>query len=251
MRLRDKICLVTGAASGIGRATARHFAAEGASVVLADARRAAADAAAALRASGLAAEDATVDVADEASVAALFAGVLQSHGRLDVLVNCAGIELTRTATETSLAEWRRVIDVNLTGTFLCCREALRRLGPLGGCTIVNVASELALVGASEMAAYCASKGGVLQLTRALAVDHTRDGFRINCVCPGPVDTPLLESSIAASKDPRRERREIVADTLVGRVGRPDEIAAAILFLSCDESSYVVGGSLVVDGGTTT
>ena len=102
-----------------------------------------------------------------------------------------------------------------------------------------------------MAAYCASKGGVLQLTRALAVDHTRNGFRVNCVCPGPVATPLLDDVIRASRDPERERRAIVDDTLVGRVGRPEEIAEAILFLASDDSSYVVGASLVVDGGTTT
>jgi NAD(P)-dependent dehydrogenase (short-subunit alcohol dehydrogenase family) len=232
MRLQDKVCIVTGAASGIGLATAQRFAQEGAVVVLADV-------------------EAEVDVADESSVAALFDDVLDVRERIDVLVNCAGIELTKTAAETSLAEWRRVIDVNLTGTFLCCREAVRRLGKLGGCTIVNVGSELAVVGASEMAAYCASKGGVLQLTRALAIDHTRDGFRVNCVCPGPVATPLLEDIIRASRDPGRERREIVDDTLVGRVGTPAEIAGAILFLASDDSSYVVGASLVVDGGTTT
>jgi len=212
---------------------------------------AAAVAAAALRTSGFAATEAEVDVADERSVRALFDTVLEAHGRVEVLVNAAGIELVKTVAETSLEEWQRVIGVNLTGTFLCCREAVRRLGALGGCTIVNVASELALVGAAEMAAYCASKGGVLQLTRALAIDHTRQGFRVNCVCPGPVDTPLLESIIAASRDPERERREIVDDALVGRVGTPDEIAGVILFLASDESSYVVGASLVVDGGTTT
>ena len=167
-----------------------------------------------------------------------------------MLVNAAGIGLAGTIAATTFDEWRRVVDVNLTGAFLCCREAVRAMRPQGSGVIVNVASELALVGAAEMAAYCASKGGVLQLTRALAADHAREGIRVNAVCPGPVDTPLLDDLIAAAADPEAERRAIVASTLLGRLGRPDEIARAILFLASDDSSYVVGAALVADGGIT-
>jgi NAD(P)-dependent dehydrogenase (short-subunit alcohol dehydrogenase family) len=175
---------------------------------------------------------------------------VEAFGRLDILVSCAGVALARTVADTTLEEWRRLVDTNLTGVFLCGREAVRYMRAHGGGVIVNAASELALVGAPAIAAYSATKGGVLQLTRAMAADHTSDGIRINAVCPGPVATPLLDELTAAAPDPEREREETIAATLLKRIGRPEEIAAAILFLAGDDSSYVVGTALVVDGGLT-
>jgi NAD(P)-dependent dehydrogenase (short-subunit alcohol dehydrogenase family) len=249
MRLAGRSAIVTGAASGIGLATARLLAAEGASVVLADVADCGPEAAALVRA-GAAARAVTCDVSREDDVRRLFAISREGRGRVDVLVNAAGIGLQRTVVDTTPAEWRRLVDVNLGGIFFCCREAVGLMRAQGAGVIVNVASELALVGAPECAAYAATKGGVLQLTRALAADHTREGIRVNAVCPGPVDTPLLDDMIAATPDPEAERRDIVESTLSGRLGRPEEIARAILFLASDDSSYVVGAALVVDGGVT-
>jgi NAD(P)-dependent dehydrogenase (short-subunit alcohol dehydrogenase family) len=189
-------------------------------------------------------------VSRESDVRRLFAATGDALGPVDVLVNAAGVALPRTIADTTLDEWRRLVDVNLTGVYLCCREAVQAMRAQGGGVIVNVASELALVGCPGVAAYAATKGGVLQLTRAMAADHTREGIRVNVVCPGPVDTPLLDEFIAASGDPETERRATEEATLLGRLGRPEEIAAAILFLACDDSAFVVGASLVADGGLT-
>ena len=142
------------------------------------------------------------------------------------------------------------MEVNLKGVFLCSRASIPAMRRQGGGVIVNVASELGLVGGSEIAAYCATKGGVVQLTKAMAVDHASEGIRVNCVCPGPVDTPLLEATIQGSSDPEEERRRIVEKTLIKRFGRPEEIANVILFLASSESSYMTGSVVAVDGGVT-
>ncbi len=173
-----------------------------------------------------------------------------AYGRLDVLVNNAGIELAKKVTETTEAEWDRLMGVNLKGVFLCSKAAILVMRRLGAGVIVNVASELGVVGGSDIAAYCASKGGVVQLTKAMAIDHAADRIRVNCVCPGPIATPLLESIIAQAGDPERERRSVVDRTLLRRLGEPEEIASVILFLASDESSYMTGALVMVDGGWT-
>jgi meso-butanediol dehydrogenase / (S,S)-butanediol dehydrogenase / diacetyl reductase len=248
MRFREKVAIVTGAKSGIGLATSRQLASEGADVVLADVRDASEEAEAIREAGGKATFVAT-DVSNGKQVDALFRRTLAEYDRLDILVNNAGIELAQTIADTSEAEWDRLMGVNLKGVFLCSRAAIPVMRRQGGEVIVNVASELALVGGMEIAAYCASKGGVLQLTKAMAVDAA-DGIRVNCVCPGPIETPLLGSIMQAEADAARARRTIEEKTLMKRLGRPDEIAAAIAFLAGDESSYMTGAALVVDGGWT-
>ncbi len=249
MRLKQKVAIITGARSGIGLATARRFSAEGAKVILADVRDAQQQATEITEGGGEAVS-VQVDVSDGSQVNNVVEKTIAAYGRLDVLVNNAGIELAKKVTDTSEAEWDRLMDVNLKGVFLCSKAAIPVMRRQGGGVIVNVASELGLVGGSEIAAYCASKGGVVQLTKAMAIDHVSDGVRVNCVCPGPVATPLLEAIIEASSNPEQERRSIVEKTLLKRVGRPEEIANVILLLASEESSYMTGSIVVVDGGLT-
>ena len=249
MHMRDKVAIITGAKSGIGLATARRLADEGASVVVADVE----DAAPEVEQLFSTTEDVRfvrTDVSNWHQVASLFEETLAAYGRVDVLVNNAGIELAKKLTDTSEEEWNRLMSVNLKGVFLCSRSAIPIMQGQGRGVIVNVASELGLVGGSDIAAYCASKGGVVQLTKAMAVDHAGVGIRVNCVCPGPVATPLLEATIQAASNPEQERRSIVSKTLMGRIGRPEEIANVILFLASDESSYMTGSIVAVDGGVT-
>lgn len=249
MRLRDKVAIITGAKSGIGLATARRFSREGAKVVLADVE----DAQQELELITENRSEAVfvrTDVSSEGDVHELFRQSVGRFGRVDVLVNNAGIELARKATDTTEDEWDRLMGVNLKGVFLCSKDAVAEMRRTGGGVIVNVASELGVVGGAEIAAYCASKGGVIQLSRAMAIDHAADHIRINCVCPGPINTPLLDRIIESSSDPAKERQITVAKTLMNRLGEPEEIANVILFLASEESSFMTGSVVVADGGLT-
>ena len=249
MRMKDKVAVITGAKSGIGLATARRFAVEGAKLVAVDVKDASKKVRELVEAGGQACF-VQADVSSASHVERLVQEALAAYGRVDVLVNNAGVELPKKVTDTTDSEWDRLMDVNLKGVFLCSRAAIPLMQRQGGGVIVNVASELGLVGGSEIAAYCASKGGVVQLTKAMAIDHAAEGIRVNCVCPGPVATPLLEATIAGSFNPEEERRSILNKTLLKRLGRPDEIANVILFVASDESSYMTGSVVVVDGGCT-
>jgi NAD(P)-dependent dehydrogenase (short-subunit alcohol dehydrogenase family) len=231
-----KRALVTGAGSGIGAAVARRLASEGAAVVLADL----ALAPAAALAGELAAEAMELDVRDEAQVAPAMANV-------DVLVNVAGVGSTTTAPETTLETWEDVFAVNARGTFLCCKHAIPGMAARGGGSIVNVASVAALVGLPRRAAYCAAKGAVVSLTRALAVDHVRDGIRVNAVCPGTVDSPWVRRLVEEAGE---SMDELQARQPLGRLGTPEEIAAAVAYLVSDEAAFVTGTTLVIDGGLT-
>lgn len=249
MKLKGKVIIITGAKSGIGLATAIRFAIEGAKVVVADIKDAHQEVSE-ITGRGAEALFVQVDVSNGSQVAALIEKTLAAFGRIDVLVNNAGIELTKKVTETTEAEWEHLMSVNLKGVFLCSKAAILVMQRNGGGVIVNVASELGLVGGSEIAAYSASKGGVVQLTKAMAIDHAGDGIRVNCVAPGPVLTPLLEAIIENSSNPEQERQSIVGKTLLKRLARPEEMANVIVFMASDESSYMTGSVVVVDGGWT-
>lgn len=248
-RLEGKVALVTGGGSGIGRAICERFAREGARVVVADWRREAAEETVARITAGVGtALPTSGDVASPDDAERMVAETVGAYGKLDVLVANAGQALVATAVETTPEQWERTIGTNLTGCFLLARAAIPRLIAAGGGSIVLTASQLAFVGAERFAAYAASKGGVLNLARALALDHARDRIRVNALCPGAVETPLLLDQFAGQDGPQGSLDDLVALHPLGRLGQPDEIAAAALFLASDESSFVTGSALVVDGG---
>jgi NAD(P)-dependent dehydrogenase (short-subunit alcohol dehydrogenase family) len=237
MRLQGKVCLVTGASGGIGAATVQRFQSEGATVVGVDLS-----------------EDAPgdlslqVDVTHEGQVADMFDRAVSTFGRLDVIFNNAGISPNDDASvvETALEAWERVQSVNLKSVFLCCKHGIPKLLESGGGSVINTASFVAIMGAAtSQISYTASKGGVLAMSRELGVEFARRGVRVNALCPGPVDTPLLRELF--SKDPERAARRLV-HVPMGRFARAEEIANAALFLASDESSFVTASTFLVDGG---
>jgi NAD(P)-dependent dehydrogenase (short-subunit alcohol dehydrogenase family) len=236
-RLDHKVCVITGAAGGIGAETARLFKAEGATVVGADLG-----------------EDSegdlalAVDVTDDEQVQGMYARTKEEFGRIDVLFNNAGISPTDDASvlDTSLEAWQRVQDVNLKSVFLCCKHGIPRLLESGGGSVINTASFVATMGAAtSQISYTASKGGVLAMSREMGVQFARRGVRVNALCPGPVNTPLLQELYA--NDPEQAARRLV-HLPMGRFAEPGEIARSALFLASDESSYVTASTFLVDGG---
>jgi NAD(P)-dependent dehydrogenase (short-subunit alcohol dehydrogenase family) len=238
-RLEGKVCVITGARGGIGAVTAELFSREGAVVVGVDLLPGSPG--------DLALE---VDVCDEQQVIDMYAQAREQFGRIDVLFNNAGISPTDDASvlETSLETWQRVQDVNLKSVFLCCKHGIPHLlanDPSGG-SVINTASFVAVMGAAtSQISYTASKGGVLSLSRELGVEFARAGVRVNALCPGPVDTPLLQELFA--KDPERAARRMV-HLPMGRFARAEEIAGGVLFLASDESTYVNATTFLIDGG---
>lgn len=245
-RLDGRVAVITGGASGIGLATARRFHQEGATVVVADVDGDAASAVAA-EVDGLAIE---VDVTDDAGVAALFQRTVDELGRVDVAFNNAGISPPEddSILVTGLEAWRRVQEVNLTSVFLCCKHVIPHMQRQGKGSIVNTASFVATLGAAtSQISYTASKGGVLAMSRELGVEFARQGIRVNALCPGPVNTPLLQELFA--KDPERAARRMV-HVPMGRFGEAEEIAAAVAFLASDDASFITASTFLVDGGIT-
>jgi NAD(P)-dependent dehydrogenase (short-subunit alcohol dehydrogenase family) len=247
-KLEGRAAIVTGAGSGIGAAAVRLFAAEGAAVTLADRDAGRLETVAGeIAAAGGRALAVPTDVTDPGQVKALVAAAVAAFGRLDVVYSNAGVMFEGTALDTEDDEFRRCLDVNLAAHFSLAKHSIPVLRDGGGGSIVFTASELGLVGTAHTVAYCAAKGGIVNMTRALAIDSAPFGIRVNCVCPGPIDTPLLGDLMVG--DPERLARQ-VAPILLKRVGAAEEVARAALFLACDDSSYVTGSPLIVDGGAT-
>ena len=243
-RLDNKVAIITGAASGIGRATAVRFAAEGAKVVVADV----ADEPGMALAEELDGLYVHVNVADEESVKSMFAATVEAYGGLDILFNNAGISPNDddSILTTGVDAWQRVQDVNLKSVYLCCKYGIPYMQQRGGGSIINVASFVAIMGsATSQISYTASKGGVLSMSRELGVQFARENIRVNALCPGPVNTPLLQELFA--KDPERAARRLV-HVPMGRFARPEEMASAVLFLASDDSSFMTASTFLVDGG---
>jgi len=247
--LRGKVALITGAASGIGRATALLFAREGAAVSLFDLDEPAGRAAVRT----IEDEDGRAlfvrgDVGRAADARRAVDETASRYGRLDILFNNAGIIRRATVVDTSEEDWDRVMEVNVKGVFLLSRRAVPVMARTGGGVIINTASVWGLVGGARAAVYCASKGAVALLTKAMAIDHGAQNIRVNCICPGDTDTPMLRSEAGMLGDPLDRHMEQAADVPLRRVARPEDIAQAALYLASEASSFVSGAPLIVDGG---
>lgn len=253
--LHNKVAFITGAGSGIGEAIARLFAKQGAQVIIADLRLDAAERVAAeIKAEGGQAQPQELDVANTSQVQEAFAAIARQYGRIDISVNNAGISHVGTILETSDEDWGRVMNVNAGGVFRCAREAVRQMlkqEPKGG-TIINISSVAAQIGVEQRLPYSASKGAVLSLTRSIAVDFVQQGIRCNAICPGTVHSPFVEGYLQRNFPGREDevRQTLHARQPIGRMGRPDEIASAALYLASEEAAFVTGSALVIDGGWT-
>jgi NAD(P)-dependent dehydrogenase (short-subunit alcohol dehydrogenase family) len=250
-RFEGTVGLVTGGAGGIGRAICLLLAREGAAVAIADmADNGGQGSLAMVEKAGGTGICLPLDVSNGHQVADAVAQVVDRFGRIDLLFNNAGVELSRTLHETSEEEWDMVLDVNLKAMFLVCRHVLPVMMRQGRGAIVNTSSISGLLGWPASAAYCASKAGVIGLTRQMAVDYAPRGIRVNCICPGTTLTPMIERLFGLEKDPAASRKNIEAMHPLGRLAEPEEIAEAALFLASPEASFITGAALPVDGGYT-
>jgi NAD(P)-dependent dehydrogenase (short-subunit alcohol dehydrogenase family) len=251
MRFNGKVAVITGAASGIGQATAIAFAHEGAFVAIVDIDKKLADQVASdIKSQGGEAQVYPADITDEAQVKSLLEDVVKRWHKLNILVNNAGIYYQGDVTGTSLKTWNKVLDVNLTGAFLCTKYSIAVMADTGSGVIINVASEAGLVGIRGQVVYNVSKGAMIALTRSCAVDLAGLGIRVNCVCPGTTFTPLVDAAIKRSPQPLEARRALERIRPQNRLGTPEEIASAILYLASEEAGYATGAILSMDGGYT-
>ncbi len=244
--LRDKVALITGASSGIGRATATKLAKAGARVALLDIK--VEEGLKVQEEIGDRAKFYKCDVTSEEDVKETLESVYRDFGRIDIVVNAAGIIIRKDALEISVEEWDKLINVNLKGPFLVSKYAIPYMRENGGGSIVNIASGWGLKGGPKAVAYCASKGGLVNMTRAMAIDHGKDGIRVNCVAPGDIDTPMLREEARQLGVDFQEFLKEAADRPIKRIGKPEDVANAVLFLASDLSSWITGSVIVVDGG---
>jgi len=251
-RFMDKVVLITGGSSGIGKAIAKSFLTEGAKVMISgrsDAR--CSKAVGELKDIGKGEIDYIQgDVSKPSDAEKMVHETVEKYGRIDILVNNAGIYLEKRAEETTEEEWDQVIDINLKGVFLCSKAVYPHFRKQGGGNIVNVSSDSGIFGNPSEAAYCASKGGVTNLTRAMALDYAKENIRVNAVCPAVIDTPMLQREVMLQENPDEYLAEIAQLHPVGRIGKDVEVAFAVLMLSSDEAAFITGVNLPVDGGLT-
>lgn len=251
MRLAGKVAIITGGGTGIGRATALLFAREGAQVVVAGRRpEKIAETAQLITDQGGKALAVPTDVRVEKDAERLIQATIETFGRLNILFNNAGVIDRTNLTTSTISDWERVIDTNLKGIFLVSRFAIPQMIKGGGGSIVNNASISGFLAAPNTASYHASKGGVITLTKSIAYDYAKDGIRANCVCPGLVETPMPTSRLKPGETWEERAKEWVKDIPLGRIGKPEDIARAVLFLASDEASWITGIALVVDGGVS-
>jgi 2-keto-3-deoxy-L-fuconate dehydrogenase len=251
MKLEQRVAVITGAGSGIGRAMALLFAQEGARILAADINGSAAEeTAAAVQAAGGTAQAFTVNVVEPDEVRAMIEAAVAAYGRVDILCNNAGIGSTTDVVEAEPEEWDRVMAVNVKSVFLGCKYVIPHMLEQGSGVIVNTASVAGMVGLVKRASYSASKGAVIALTRQVAIEYVEQGIRVNCLCPGTVDSPWVGRLLGQADDPGAARAALVARQPMGRLGTPEEIAAAALYLASDDAAFITGTGLVIDGGLT-
>ena len=247
MELTGKVAIVTGGSSGIGQAISVLFAKEGAKVVIADVKSAD-EVVATIRNANGQAEFIKTDISKSSQVQRLVDETLRLFGKVDIICNNAGVELLKSVSETTEDEWSRIIDINLKGPFLLTKSALPHMINKKHGVILNTASQLGIVGAENFAAYCASKGGLILLTKALALELAKHGVRVNCICPGAIETPMLDREINLEGRPEEAKIRFINKHPCGRLGTPEEVANAALFLVSDKASFITGEALLVDGG---
>jgi NAD(P)-dependent dehydrogenase (short-subunit alcohol dehydrogenase family) len=251
MKLDQRVAVITGAGSGIGQAMALLFAREGARILATDVNEEAARATAAqVTANGGTCEAMRVDVVQPEQVQAMIERTREVYGRIDILCNNAGIGSTTDVIDCEPDDWDRVMTVNVKSVYLGCKYVLPHMIAQGGGVIVNTASVAGMVGIVKRASYSASKGAVIALTRQVAIDFVEHGIRVNCVCPGTVDSPWVGRLLNQADDPTAARQALVARQPMGRLGTPEEVAAAALYLASDDAAFITGTGLVIDGGLT-
>lgn len=252
MQLKDKVAIITGGSSGIGRASAILFAKEGAKVVVVcRTTKNGEETAKIIKDNGDEAMFVQADVSKASDAQHIIEETVRKYGKIDILFNNAGTQApNRSVTDTTEEEWDRVINTNLKGVFLCSKYAIPKMKESGGGSVINTSSDLGLVADKGYAAYCASKGGVIMLTKSMAIDYASCNIRVNCLCPANISTPQFDYCIVAFDNPEERRRRLTQTIPWGRVGKPEEVANVALFLASDLSSYITGTTIVVDGGRT-